>query len=221
MIFAEQVPVFPPGVLLESSFLLDTVTGDRVRINETARLMLSLVDGRRTAQEIGEAVATSYGLAPHRVTSDFLQLVARLNEKCLLNVDTPPRDWRVIFPKIVKLFLMDIALGHLQLPLHRKRLDFSNTSGRIGFLSVVRRISLPAALMGSILSLPVWLLPGDVLPSLWMVISVALAFAMSLVLHEAAHAMVLAPVPAFLSLHGPLFLVGHREALYTDQNIRP
>ena len=43
MIFEEEVPVFPQGVLLEDSRLLDTVTGDEVRINETARLMLSLV----------------------------------------------------------------------------------------------------------------------------------------------------------------------------------
>ncbi|MCA1687769.1 MAG: PqqD family protein, partial [Actinobacteria bacterium] len=86
MIFEEEVPVFPPSVLLEDSCILDAVTGDEVPINETARLMLSLVDDRRTAREIGEAVAASYGLASRRVISDFLQLVARLNEKCLLNV---------------------------------------------------------------------------------------------------------------------------------------
>ena len=220
MIFEEEVPVFPPGVLLKSSYLLDTVTGDRVPINATARFMLSLVDGRRTAREIGEAVAVSYGLAPHQVISDFLQLVARLNEKCMLNFDTPLRGWRVVLPKTVKLFLVDIALGHLRLPLHRKRLDFCNRSRRIGFLSVVRRISLSAAVTGWMLSLPIWLLLGDVLPSFWTVVSIALAFAMSLVLHEAAHATVLAPVPAFLSLHGPVFLIGHRGVLYTIQNIR-
>lgn len=209
MIFEEEVPVFPPGVLLEGTCLLDTVTGDRVPINGTARLMLSLIDGRRTARDIGEAVAASFGLAPHRVTSDLLQLIARLNEKCLLNIDTPPRSWRVVLPKIVKLFLMDFALGHLRLPLHRKRLDFPNTGGLTGFLCVARRIGLPATVMGCLLSLPVWLLTGDVLPPLWTVVSVALAFAVSLVLHEAAHAMVLAPMPAFLSLHGPVFLVSH------------
>jgi hypothetical protein len=211
MIFEEEVPVFPTGVLLQSSCLLDTVTGDRIPINETARLMLSLVDGRRTARDIGEAVAASYGLAPYRVTGDFLQLIARLNEKCLLNIDTPLRSWHLVLPKIVKLLIMDIALGHLRLPLHRKRLDFPNTDGPTSFLSVARRISIPAAMMGCFLSLPVWLLVGDVLPSLWMVVSVALAFAVSLVLHEAAHAMVLAPVPAFLSLQGPVFLVGHQK----------
>jgi hypothetical protein len=204
MIFEEEVPVFPQSVLLKGSCLLDTVTGDRVPINETARLMLSLIDGRRTAREIGEALAASYGLAPHRVISDFLQLIARLNEKCMLNIDTPLRSWHLVLPRIIKLFFMDIALGHLRLPLHRRRLDFPNTDGPTGFLSVARRISLPAAVMGWLLSLPVWLLPGDVLPSLWMVVSVALAFAVSLVLHEAAHAMVLAPVPAFLGLHGPV-----------------
>jgi hypothetical protein len=220
MIFEEEVPVFPPGVLLKSSYLLDTVTGDRVQINATAHLMLSLVDGRRTAREIGETVAACYGLASHRVTSDLLQLVARLNEKCMLNIDTPLRGWCAIFPKTVKLFLIDIAVGHVRLPLHRRRLDFCNRSRRIGFLSVVKRISLPAVVMGWILSLPIWLLLGDVLPSFWMVVSIALAFAMSLILHEAAHATVLAPVPAFLSLHGPVFLVGHRNAVYTNQTIR-
>jgi hypothetical protein len=40
MIFEEEVPVFPSGVSLEDSWILDTVTDDRVRINETARRML-------------------------------------------------------------------------------------------------------------------------------------------------------------------------------------
>jgi hypothetical protein len=211
VIFEVEVPVFPPGVLLERSHLLDTVTGDRVPINETARLMLSLVDGRRTAKEIGEAVAASYGLASRQVTSDFLQLVARLNEKCLLNFDTPLRSRCATFPKIARLFLVDVALGQLRSPWHRKRLDFCNGSRLIGFLSVARHLSLSAAVMGSTLSLAVWLLLGDVLPSFWMAVSIALAFAVSLVLHEASHAMALAPVPAFLSLYGPVFLVGHRE----------
>ncbi len=68
---------------------------------------------------------------------------------------------------------------------------------------------MSVAAVGWVLSLLVWLLLGDVLPSLWMVVSIALAFATSLVVHAAAHTMALAPVPAFLSLHGPVFLVGH------------
>jgi hypothetical protein len=210
VIFEVEVPVFPPGVQLRRSHILDTVTGDRVPINETARLMLSLVDGRRTAKEIGEAVALGYGLAPRRVTSDFLQLVARLNEKCLLNVKTPLRSWFVAFPRVVKLFLIDVVSGQVRPPWHRRRLDLRNESKRAGFLSVVRRLSPSAAVMGSALSLALWLLLGDVLPSFWMAVSVALAFAVSLVIHEASHAMALAPVPAFLSVYGPVFLVGHR-----------
>jgi hypothetical protein len=209
MIFEVEVPVFPPGVLLERSHLLDTVTGDRIPINDTARLMLSLVDGRRTAKEIGETVAAGFGIAPRRVTSDFLQLAARLNDKCLLNFDTPLRSRCSIFPKALRLFLIEAALGHLRPPWRRKRLDFCNGSRRVGFLSVARHLSLSAAMMGAAFSLALWLLMGDVLPSFWMAVSIALAFAVSLVFHEAAHAMALAPVPAFLSVYGPVFLVGH------------
>jgi hypothetical protein len=54
MIFEEEVPVFPSGVSLEDSWILDTVTGDRVRINETARRMLSLVDGKRPRERSAE-----------------------------------------------------------------------------------------------------------------------------------------------------------------------
>jgi len=211
MIFEEEVPVFPPGVVLENACLLDAVTGDRVPINGTAHLMLSLVDGRRTAREIGEAVAPRYGLAPHRVISDFLQLAARLNGKCMLNISTPPGSWHIVLAKRIRLLLVGVALGDIGPPWHRKRLDFCNGSGRIGFLSVVRGIGLSAAVMGWILALPLWLLLGDVLPSFWMAVSIALAFAISLVLHEAAHAMVLAPVPAFLSVYGPVYLVEHRR----------
>jgi hypothetical protein len=211
MIFEEEVPVLPPGVRLEHSSLLDTVTGDEVRINETARLMLSLVDGRRTAREIGEAVAAGYGLAPRRVVSDFLQLVARLNEKCLLNVYAPLRSWRFILPKMTRFLLVGVVTGYVGAPWHRRRLDFCNGSRWSGFLCVARRMGPPAVAMGSMVSLPVWLLLGEVLPSFWMAVSIALAFAISLVLHEAAHAAVLAPEPAFLILYGPVFLVGHGE----------
>jgi hypothetical protein len=211
VIFEVEVPAFPPGVLLQRSHLMDTVTGDRVPINETAHLMLSLVDGRHTAKEIGEAVAADYGLAPRQVTSDFLQLVAQLNEKCLLNFDTPLRSRCATLPRIIRLFLIDVALGQLRSPWHRKRLDFCNGSRWVGFLSVVRHLSVSAAVLGAALSLAVWLLLSDVLSSFWIAVSIALAFAVSLVLHEAAHAMALAPVPAFLSLYGPVFLVGHPE----------
>jgi hypothetical protein len=210
VIFEVEVPAFPPGVLLQRSHLMDTVTGDRVPINETAHLMLSLVDGRHTAKEIGEAVAADYGLAPRQVTSDFLQLVAQLNEKCLLNFDTPLRSRCATLPRIIRLFLIDVALGQLRSPWHLKRLDFCNGSRWVGFLSVVRHLSVSAAVLGAALSLAVWLLLSDVLSS-WIAVSIALAFAVSLVLHEAAHAMALAPVPAFLSLYGPVFLVGHPE----------
>ena len=209
MIFEIEVPVFPAGVMLESSDLLDTVTGDRVPINGTARLMLSLVDGRRTAKEIGATVAAAYGIAPRRVTSDFLQLAARLNEKCLLNFDTPLRSRCSTFPKVLKLFLIEVILGQLRPPWRRKRLDFCNGSRRVGFLSVARHLSLSAAMIGAALSLALWLLMSDVLPSFWLAVSIALAFAVSLVFHEAAHAMALAPVSAFLSVYGPVFLVGH------------
>jgi hypothetical protein len=47
--------------------------------------------------------------------------------------------------------------------------------------------------------------------SFWIAAGIALGFAVSLVHHEAAHAVALAPVPAFLSLCGPVFLVGHPE----------
>jgi Coenzyme PQQ synthesis protein D (PqqD) len=208
MIFEEEIPALPPGVLLKDSYLLDTVTGDEVQINETAYLMLSLVDGRRTAREIGEAVAARYGLASRRGVSDFLQLTARLNEKCLLNIETPLGSRCVVLPKTIKLFLIDIALGHMRLPWHRRRLDFRNETRQIGFLSVVSRTALPAAVMGAMASLPVMLLT---FPSFWVAASIVLAFAISLILHEAAHAMALAPVPAYLSVYGPIFLVGHRK----------
>jgi hypothetical protein len=211
MIFEEEVPVFPPGVTLENTRILDSVTGDGVPINETARLMLSLVDGRRTAREIGEAVAAGYGLAPPRVTSDFLQLAARLNEKCLLNISTPPGSWHIVLAKRIRVLIIGVVMGYIGPPWHRKRLDFCNGSRRIGFLSVVRGIGLSAAVMGWVVSLPLWLLFGEVLPSFWIAVSIALAFAISLVLHEAAHALVLAPVPAFLSVYGPVYLVEHRR----------
>ncbi len=208
MIFEEEVPVFPPCVRLDGSCILDTVTGDRVEINETARLMLSLVDGRRTAREIGEAVAASYGLAPPRVISDLLELVAGLNERCLLNIRVPPGSLRVILPKKIQYLLVNVALGEIRSPWHRKRLDLCNESRQAGFISVVRRIGPSAAVAGWSVSLPAWLLLGDVF-SFWTAFSIALAFAISLVVHEAAHAVVLAPEPAYLSMYGPVFLVGH------------
>jgi len=45
MIFEEEVPVFPPGILLKGACLLDTVTGAEVPLNEPARFLLSSIDG--------------------------------------------------------------------------------------------------------------------------------------------------------------------------------
>ena len=123
---------------------------------------------------------------------------------------TPLGSRLAALPRVVKLFLIDVVSSQVRPPWHRRLLDLRNESKGAGFLSVVSRLSPYAAVMGSALSLAVWLLVGDVLPFFWMAVSVALAFAASLVIHEASHAMALAPVPAFLSVYGPVFLVGHR-----------
>jgi len=210
MIFEEEVPVLPPGVLLKGTRLLDTVTGAEVSLNGTARYLLSSIDGERTVREIAGAASRRYGVATEQVTSDFSQLAARLNEKYLLNLDAPFRRRCALLPGIVRLLIVGLLTGHVSAPWHRRRLEISNQSRLACFLCIVRRLGPRSWVIGSIVGLATWMLVGAISSSVWLIFATALASSVSLLVHEAAHAVSLVPVPAFLGVYGPSTKVQHR-----------
>jgi len=210
MIFEEEVPVLPPGVLLEGASLLDTVTGAEVSLNGTARFLLSSIDGERTVREIAGAASRRYGVATEQVTSDFSQLAARLNEKYLLNLDASFRRRCAMLPEIFKLLIVGLLTGHASAPWHRRRLEISNQSRLACSLCVVRRLGPRSWVMGSITGLATWIVVGAVSPPIWLLFATALASSASLLVHETSHAVALVPVPAFLGLYGPSTKVQHR-----------
>ena len=65
-------------------------------------------------------------------------------------------------------------------------------------------------MIGSIIGLATWILVGAISSPIWLFFATALASSISLLIHEAAHAVALVPVPAFLGLYGPSTKVQHR-----------
>jgi hypothetical protein len=210
MIYEEEVPVFPPGVSLEGACLSDTVTGAEVSLNATAHFLLSSIDGERTVREIADAASRRYGVATEQVTSDLSQLVARLNEKYLLNLDTTFRSRCLLLPKMARSLIIGLLAGHVGAPWHRRRLEIGNQSRLASFLCIVRRLGPRSWVIGSIMGLATWMLLGPIPGSVWLIFATVLATSVSLLVHEAAHAVALVPVPAFLGLYGPSTKVQHR-----------
>ena len=210
MIYEEEVPVFPPGVSLEEACLSDTVTGAEVSLNATAHFLLSSIDGERTVREIAGAASRRYGVATEQATSDLSQLVARLNEKYLLNLDATFRSRCLLLPRIARSLIIGLLAGHVGAPWHRRRLEISNQSRLASFLSIVRRLGPRSWAIGCIMGLTTWMLLGSISGSAWLVFATALATSVSLLVHEAAHAVALVPVPAFLGVYGPSIKVQHR-----------
>src|SRR3712207_8467177 len=64
-------------------------------------------------------------------------------------------------------------------------------------------------LFRSIIGLATWMLVGTISSPIWLVFATALASSVSLLVHEAAHAVALVPVPTFLGLYGPSTKVQH------------
>ena len=65
-------------------------------------------------------------------------------------------------------------------------------------------------MIGSIIGLATWILVGAISSPIWLFFASALASSVSLLIHEAAHALALVPVPAFLGVYGPSTKVQHR-----------
>ena len=209
MIFEEEVPVFPPGVLLRDACLSDTVTGAEVPLNGTARFLLSSVNGQRTVREIAGAASRRYGVAAEQATSDFSLLAARLNEKYLLNFDASFRRRCALLPGIARLLIVGLLAGRVWAHWHRRRLEISNQSRLACSLCIVRRLGLRSSVLGCIIGLSTWVLLGASSSSVWLVFATALASSVSLLVHEAAHAVALVPAPAFLGVYGPSIKVQH------------
>ena len=210
MIFEEEVPVFPPGIFPKDARLVDAVTGAEVPLNETARFLLSSIDGERTMGEIAAAASRRYGVATEQATSDFSQLAARLNEKYLLNLDTPFRSRLPLLPRVARLLIVGLLAGHVFAPWHRRRMEVSNQSRLACFLCILRWLGLRSWVIGCLAGLATWMLLGALPSSVWLIFATALASSVSLLVHEAAHAVALVPVPAFLGVYGPSTKVQHR-----------
>ncbi len=95
-----KIPVANPAVLTrdgldEGKVMVNCDTGAAITINKTGALIWTLIDGRRTAEEIAEAVRRSFGNAPDTVREDVAALLVTLEEdgfigyefKSLANID--------------------------------------------------------------------------------------------------------------------------------------
>lgn len=213
MIFKEEVPALPLGVVLGEAHLLDTVTGDKIPLNPTAHTLLSLVDEQRSIQEIACTTARYYNVAAEQVTVDFLQLAYQLNENYLLNVNSTLQHQLRRAPLRFRLILSGFLTGHPHLAWPSKRLEISNKSRIACMLTISRELSPRAIVTGFTVFLILWTLLGAMPAFLWIALVSGVALSVSLLVHEAAHAVALFPTPAFLSVHGLKIQVQHPRIL--------
>lgn len=80
-----KIPVANPAVLFrdgldEGKVLVNCDTGTAIAVNRTGALIWTLIDGRRTAGEIAEAVRRSFSNAPDTVREDVAALLVTLAE---------------------------------------------------------------------------------------------------------------------------------------------
>lgn len=72
MIFEQDVPIFPHGIVVEGQGILDPVSGQKIPLNGTALFVLSRVDGNRTVEDLARLVAARYGVRAEKAVSDIL-----------------------------------------------------------------------------------------------------------------------------------------------------
>lgn len=80
-----KIPVANPAVLSrdgldEGKVMVNCDTGAAIAINRTGALIWTLIDGRRSAGEIAEAVRRSFDNAPDTVRQDVAALLVTLAE---------------------------------------------------------------------------------------------------------------------------------------------
>ncbi|MGA2934440.1 MAG: PqqD family protein [Methanomicrobiales archaeon] len=80
-----KIPVANPAVLSrdgldEGKVIVNCDTGAAIAVNRTGALIWALIDGRRNAEEIAEAVRRSFSNAPDTVKDDVAALLITLSE---------------------------------------------------------------------------------------------------------------------------------------------
>lgn len=80
-----KIPVANPAVLSrdgldEGKVMVNCDTGAAIAVNRTGALIWTLIDGRRNAEEIAEAVRRSFKNAPDTVRDDVAALLITLSK---------------------------------------------------------------------------------------------------------------------------------------------
>ena len=71
----------------KEAVLLNLATGDYFTLNETLRVIWSLIDGKLTLQEMALKMVSSYDVGYRRALSDIISLVGKLQKRKLIAID--------------------------------------------------------------------------------------------------------------------------------------
>lgn len=74
------------------TLLVNTDTAGAMAVNQTGDLVWRLVDGRRRADEIVDAVRARFPDAPDTVDDDVFELLARLTEEGFIGREIPLKE---------------------------------------------------------------------------------------------------------------------------------
>lgn len=197
----------PPGVSLREAGLLDAVRGEIWPLNETGRFVLERT-GRRTLAELAQALDDRFGVGEESARADVRAFAHDLNARLLLNV-APRWGGGAIAWRWLTLAIRLLPTGTLPaLPSRRRHVD--STSAYAAFRTVARGLA-GHALVAALLAICaiVLLLSGFGAPVTSVPLVLGASLALSLVLHEAGHAIALRDIPCCLGVAGPRAFVLH------------
>lgn len=196
----------PPGVRLQTSGIEDEVRGGAWPLNHTAIAILRLVLERPLDQSAA-ILSTKYSLQEDIARRDILQFCRDLNRKSLLNINETLGSYLTRIFTWVPVALFSLILASTPIspptpPVTRRHVDTSSRMRAVA--SVSRSLSMHSLKLGGIISLaasaPLLAIGG--VEGIIAMCMVALTIGLSMIVHEAGHAIMLVGTPCSIERSG-------------------
>lgn len=192
MVTRFSVPILAPGVQVAATEVHDTASGRRVGINESAREIISEIDGSRSVSQIAGEISHRFGIGEALALADTTAMIRTLQKAGLLHVSNRVGD---------RLLGLIIAVSSLNFSaakdwlLDRRRVDVRGGS----FPRIVAQVSLAMLIRFSWLAVYLTVLGGGLILTLVGSLAYALGIPLAayativlgIALHESAHLYVL------------------------------
>lgn len=189
MILPSSIPSIPAGVKVKSDVILDEVRETEFRLNESAKFMVSQINGRNSVGSICKLCAQFYDMKRDVFLDDAVILLKRLNDCLLVNIHTPARL------RLLALYFIVKHQAFTEFTLSNKRIDILDSDSYLdSFLlinsNVLYRL-LPLLLVMFLIPMVIFSVSLfiSVRLVLWMAVY-ALGIGTSIAMHEWGHLVV-------------------------------